>query len=89
MTYWRSRTGILREDLWRTLKIYLFSWKMVTFSALAAIWSILEHLYSEMVAEPPCNRGFMHMLSLLQIPHDSFFTWGTKVPFESLLKNRG
>jgi hypothetical protein len=45
---------ILREDLWCTLKIYLFSWKKGTFSALAAIWPFFEHLYSEMVSTPPC-----------------------------------
>ncbi len=39
-------------------------WK-VTFSA---IWAVLEHLYSEMAAEPPFQRGLLHMLTLHQIP---------------------
>jgi hypothetical protein len=35
-----------------TLKRYRFSWK-AAFSALSAIWPILEHLHSEMAGEPP------------------------------------
>jgi|LakMenEpi03Aug12_release.lakeMendotaPanAssembly.Ray.scaffolds.fasta_scaffold943502_1 hypothetical protein len=32
----------------------------VPFRPIAAIWTVLEHLYSEIAAEPPFHRGPLH-----------------------------
>jgi hypothetical protein len=37
------------------------------FRPIAAIWAILEHLYSEMAAEPPFQRGPLHKLILSRL----------------------
>jgi hypothetical protein len=59
----------------------------------AAIWAILEHLYSEMVAGTPFKRGLLDMLllSLFQIPliRSVVFFNGKKVLFQLLFKNIG
>ncbi len=65
MTYWLS---LLREDMYSENVPFQPEKGHIFCHTLSAIWSILEHLYSEMAAEPPCNyRGPMPMLSLLQI----------------------
>jgi hypothetical protein len=52
-----------------------FSAEKSHFQPIAATsWgAILEHLYSEIAAEPPFHRGPLDMLSLLQINIKHFF----------------
>ncbi len=50
-----SRTGILRDGVYA---------EKVPFQPIIAIWAILEHLYTDMAAEPPLQRGLLHILSL-------------------------
>jgi hypothetical protein len=60
-----------------------FQLKKSPFRPIAAIWAILEHLYSEMTAEPPIHTGQLLMLSLPWMPlcMSSYFTRGEKVIF--------
>ncbi len=54
---------LLEFDLWGTDVVYAeklpFQLKNSPFRPIAAIWAILEHLYSEIADEPPFHRGLL------------------------------